>query len=131
MADIDATTDVYCIDDFDPTMPTVSGRVALVQRLARRLQTPTGKFPFWDPDDGFDVLQVLLSKASPGFITSQVQIQCLKDEQVETCSATLILTAPNTYKLTVAVTDADGPFTFTMDISTAKESLTLKIQEAS
>lgn len=129
MADIDDTIDVHCLDDFLPTMPSVSGRTALVHRLVRRLTTKTGRFPFWK-DFGFDLRDALLSKASPGFITSQVQIECLKDEQVATCSARLQETGRGAFKLTISLTDASGPFEFTMDIHTATQELNVKIQEA-
>lgn len=130
MADIDATIDVDCDEDFKPDMPTVSGRVALGQRLKRRLTTKTGRWPFAAPDDGFDLLGVLLSKTTIGWIEDQVQIQCLKDEQVETAIATISTTGPNSYDLSVALTDADGPFELTMDINTATEELNARIREA-
>ncbi len=131
MADIDATIDVDCDEDFKPDMPSVSGRVALGQRLKRRLTTKTGRWPFANPDDGFDLLEMLLSKASTGWIADQVQIQCLKDEQVESALAAIETTGSNSYFLRVALRDADGPFEFTMAINVATQELNTKITEAS
>jgi hypothetical protein len=130
MADIDGTIDVDCDADFKPDMPSVSGMVALGQRLKRRLTTDTGRWPFWDPDDGFDLLALLLSKASPGWIVDQVQIQCMKDEQVEAAIATITPTGANSYQLRVAIVAADGPYELTMDINTATQELVTRIKEA-
>jgi hypothetical protein len=121
MADIDSTIDLYGVEDFLPTMPAVSGRVALAQRLARRLTMKRGQFPWW-PNDGYDIRNALLSKREPHRIAADVEEECEKDEQVEAVKATLTVEGTNA-TLRLLVADADGPYEFTMTISEAKVSL--------
>lgn len=130
MADIDETIDIHSDGDFLPTMPAVYGRTALVQRLIRRLSTPTGRFPFWSPNAGFDLRDALLSKASPDFIITQVQFQCTEDEQVESCLAVMTKQTTTEWEMDVTITDAEGPFTFTLSISQARQELSARIREA-
>lgn len=129
LSDISATVDIYCIDDFLPDMPVVTGRTALAHRLARRLQTPRGRFPWW-PNFGTDLRQYLLSKAKPTAIASAAEAECLKDEQVEdvTCFVE-VLNGGRSMRVVIQITDADGPFVFTLEISQAAETL-LDLQAA-
>jgi hypothetical protein len=130
MADIDSTIDVHGLGDFLPTMPAVAGREALVQRLVRRLTTPRGRFIFW-PNFGWDVREALLSKAQPSVVATNVQLECEKDEQVESCVAEVTRDAAGNNFLKVTVTDADGPFEFTMTISQAGQFLNARLSEGS
>lgn len=118
---IDDTIDVHCDTDFLPTMPSVRGRLALAQRLLRRLTTPRGRFIYW-PDFGYDVRTALLSKKSPDQIASDVEAECLKDEQVEHITATVV-TGGASAEIRLAVADADGEFEFTMSIDQARATL--------
>ncbi len=120
---IDGTIDVYCIDDFKSTMPLVSGREALAQRLVRRITTKPGQLPFW-PDDGIDVRDALLSKRRPEDIAQEVKSECLKDEQVTNIEVDAQLSNDGR-DLTIkfSVTDGDAPFTFTLLIDDAKTRL--------
>lgn len=130
MADIDSTVDVGGIDEFEPHMPTVSGRLALVHRLARRLSTPRGRFIYW-PDFGTDIRAYLLAKAPASRIAAAVESECSKDEQVESIDVTVsaIDYATRALTITVAVEDADGPFEFTLSIAEAAVSL-VELQES-
>lgn len=120
---INDTIDIYCVTDFLPDMPTVRGRTALAHRLARRLQTPRGRFQFW-PNFGTDLRQYLLSKTSPTVIASAVESECLKDEQVEDVSCLVdVQDGGRSMVVTVEVDDADGPFVFTLEISQASATL--------
>lgn len=121
MADIDDTIDVHCVDDFLPTMPTVRGRVALAQRLTRRLTTRRGQIPYW-PEFGYDIRDALLSKKDPQRIESDVEDECGKDEQIEAVKATLTMVGTSG-DLLIQGSDADGPFEFTMPIKDAVISL--------
>lgn len=118
---IDDTIDVHCTDDFLATMPSVRGRTALAQRLLRRLTTPRGRFIYW-PDFGYDVRTALLSKKSPDQIGSDVEAECLKDEQVEQVTATVSIDGTSA-DIQLAVTDADGEFEFTLTIGQAATTL--------
>lgn len=129
LSDIAATTDIYCITDFRPEMPMVSGRVALLHRLARRLQTPRGRFPWW-PNFGTDLRLYLLSKTPAGVVAAAIENECLKDEQVQDVSATCqFLDSTRKLVAQVTVSDAEGPFVFTLEISTAAEML-IELQAA-
>jgi|SRR5688500_6834067 len=120
---LDETLTVHCVSDFSPHMPKVSGRTALMQALARRLQTPRGRVPWW-PNYGTDVRSLLLSKAPRHAIVSAAVRECSKDERVEQVDAVFTLSADGrTIRLNLTVTDAEGPFDFTMTIDEAAVSL--------
>lgn len=123
MAEIDNTSGFYCLGDFRPEMPLVSGRTALIHRLTVRLQTPRGRFPWW-PNFGTDIAAFLNSKATPGVIAAAAESECLKDEQVADCQATATIeNNGRTIRLTLAVFDANGPFALTLSIEQAKLTL--------
>lgn len=127
---IENTVDIFCISDFRPEMPTVSGRTALAHRLARRLTTPRGRFKWW-PKFGTDLLEFALSKAAPSAIASAAESECLKDEQVDDVTVTAELqNGGRLLHLTIEVTDAAGPFVFTLTITEAAATL-IKLQNAS
>lgn len=125
---VDATIDVHCTDDCLPTMPTVRGRLALAQRLLRRLTTPRGRFVYW-PDFGYDVRTALLSKKTPDQIGSDVEAECLKDEQVEQVTATVTINGTGA-SIRLAVADADGEFEFTLTIDQARATLSELLEAA-
>lgn len=115
------TIDIDCVSDIKPHLPTASGRLALAQALARRLQTPRGKAPWW-PNYGTDVQQFVLAKVRPSIISAAVRAECLKDERVESVDLTVSVDG-NATRLDIQVTDAEGPFTFTLSITEAAASL--------
>src|SRR5262245_57912250 len=117
---LDETVDIHCVSDFLPHMPAVRGRTALAHRLARRLVTPRGIFPFW-PDFGTDLRKFLLAKALPSRVAQEAEAECMNDEQVEAAEVTVseIDLAKREMTIDIAVTDADGEFDFTMKISEA------------
>jgi phage baseplate assembly protein W len=120
---LEETTAVHCVTDFALHMPKVSGETALMQSLARRLQTPRGRVPWW-PNYGTDIRNMLLSKVSPYQIVSSAIRECSKDERVENVDATATITnGGRTLVLGISVTTAAGPFDFTMTITEAAESL--------
>lgn len=128
LTDIANTSDIDCLEDMKPHMPMVSGRTALLQRLARRLITPRGKFIFW-PNFGTDLRRFLLTKTSPGAIAQAAKKECVKDEQVEQCLVTAQLTdSGRMLVLDIEIEDADGPFTFTLTIDDAALNL-VRLQE--
>lgn len=123
------TIDVHCVEDFLPHMPTVTGRLAHAQRLARRLVTPRGRFKFW-PNFGTDMRQFINSKTPASAIARAAAAECLKDEQTESVTVEVLpLDGATGFTLQIEVTDAEGPFTFTMPISQAK-ILLIELQKA-
>lgn len=122
---LDATIDVHCVTDFLARMPEVSGIVALMHRLARRLSMPRGIWP-WAPDDGTDMRQFLLSKVPSRQIVRAAILECEKDEQVESVEAAIIARTDRVIQLRLTVTPVDGDaFTFTMTITEALASVDL------
>lgn len=109
-------------------MPMVSGRTALAQRLARRLTTPRGKCTFW-PNFGTDMRVFLLSNATPATIARAAQLECVKDEQVEEAAVTVTALDDGSMTLDISITDSDGPWTFTLAIDQAANTL-IQLQAA-
>lgn len=122
LTDIENTIDVYCVDDFLPHMPEVRGRVALAQRIARRLITPRGTFPFW-PNDGTDMRAFLLSKATTPQMAAAAKAECLKDEQVEDARVEAEFLTTTSVRLMIYLEDSLGPWSFTMTIDEAAAAL--------
>jgi len=109
------------VPDLDPMFTLVSGRTALVQALARRLTTKHGMLEWIgdDPEYGHDVREYLGEDVGPRaefVIASRVQAECLKDERVRAAQVTPTLTAGR-LSLAVRITDAEGPFRFTLAVS--------------
>jgi phage baseplate assembly protein W len=121
----DLGTDIDCLEDFKARMPLVEGRLCLAQAIARRLMTPSGRFPFW-PDYGTDVRRFLLAKAQSTTIASAVQAECLKDERVVFADVTVVL-VQTTLTLTIELTADDDAesFEFVFTVTADKASLLL------
>lgn len=105
----------------DPMFTLVSGRVALAQALARRLTTKHGTLEWINdnPEYGHDVREYLGEDVGPRaefVIASRVQAECLKDERVRAAQVTPTLAAGR-LSLAVRITDAEGPFRFTLAVS--------------
>jgi hypothetical protein len=129
LTQIEGTIDVFCIEDMLPDMPAVSGRTACAHRLARRLTTPRGRFPWW-PKFGTDLRAYLLSKATPEAIASAAEFECLKDEQVDRVKVRAeVQDSGRRIHLVIEVTDAAGPYVFTLTITTAAATL-IQLQNA-
>ena len=123
LSKIEGTVDIFCVEDMRPDMPQVSGRTACAHRLARRLTTPRGRFPWW-PKFGSDLRQYLLSKATPEAIASAAESECLKDEQVDSVKVRAeVQDSGRRIHLVIEVTDAAGPYVFTLTITDAAANL--------
>ncbi len=124
MAEIDKTIGFWTLGDFKPEMPLVSGRVALIHRLAVRLTTPRGRFTWW-PNFGTDMAAFLLTKVPPTVVFSAAESECLKDEQVDEVRARgEFVAAARALRLTLEIFSNDlGPFEFTLLIEQAKLTL--------
>jgi hypothetical protein len=126
---IENTTDVHCDGDFLPHMPEVSGRVALAQRLLRRLSTRQGALPYWADQKSLDLRDYLLSAHPPERISREVSAVCLDDEQVEQGSTEAsVLGQQVTTELQIV--DAAGPFRLTLTASDAAVNLVRLQQES-
>lgn len=109
--------DISGVDDIDIALSPVDGPTALLQALARRLQTPAGSL-FYDPNYGLDVRQWVHAGAMPvSRIEAAVEGELLKDERVSDarCSASF---ASGALQLQVAVTtDEDETYELTLGVN--------------
>lgn len=112
--------DVSCASGLDPLFTMVSGRAALVQAIARRLQTPRGTLAWIGDtaDYGYDVRQHLADDLSPRLlsaIATRVEAEALADERVRAAVASVTLLA-GVLRVALSITDAAGPFRLTLSI---------------
>jgi len=115
----DYGTDVFCLADFDPTMPMVSGPRVAINRLVRRLYTPRGSCPH-APNDGIDIRDFLNSPTEPRIIAGQIRSELLKDEAcLDATVDTMIGGTFQRREMTchITVTLADGPFAFVLSVN--------------
>lgn len=120
----DYGTDLDLLTDLTINMRTISGRPALGQALARRLQTPRGRL-LKHPNYGFDLAGRInddLTQAEIAAIASDVEAECLKDERVLACSVSSVFAA-STLTVVVTVTDAAGPFALVLAVSAVNVTL--------
>jgi len=120
----DYGTDLSLLTDLSPTMSTVSGRTALGQALARRLQTPRGRL-LKHPNYGMDLAGRInddLSQADIAAIASDVEAECSKDERVLACTAACVF-AVGVLTVVITITDAAGPFPLVLAVSAVSVTL--------
>lgn len=112
--------DISCYPDLDAGFSLVSGRTALGQALARRLETPRGGL-FYDRDYGTDVREMVNDAATSAFAQQrqqQIEAEALKEERVGTATATVTYSpATSTATVKLAVDTAAGPYTFILAVT--------------
>jgi phage baseplate assembly protein W len=112
--------DISCYPDLDAGFSLVSGRTALGQALARRLETPRGGL-FYDSDYGTDIREMVNDVATSAGAQQrqqQIEAECLKDERVGTATATVTYSpATSTAAVKLDVDTAAGPFTFVLAVT--------------
>ncbi len=118
----DLGTCLDCLTDLNPSSAMVSGRTALAQAIARRLQTPRGVL-FDDPNYGFDVAGYLnddLSTSDLGKIQSGITEECKKDARVIDASCVVTLSGSGdllTLRAEISLVGAAGPFALVVEVS--------------
>ena len=118
----DLGTDIAGISDVSPALETVSGRLGLIQAIARRLITPRGAL-WYATDYGYDLRQYLSGiTVAPASIASQVEAEAEKDERVEQASA-VVSFAGDRLLVKLSVIDGSGPFEFTLAVSKVTSTL--------
>lgn len=127
----DLGSDVSCVEDLDGAFRSVSGRLALAQAIARRLFTRNGDLALIgdDPDYGSDLRELVgedVDDRAAFEIAARAEKEALKDERVRTASATATL-AGTSLLLSLALSDADGPFRLTLAVTDVSVSV-LKVQ---
>jgi hypothetical protein len=114
-----ATVDVFHDGDLVPECPEVAGPVALAQRIARRLKTSNGFFPWW-PNEGLNISDYLLSRTPTWQIENQVKEEVKRDQAVVDAVVVATLSEDKRDLLVkIFVTSVFGPLELTM---TANES---------
>lgn len=112
----DLGTDFACAFDLDPQMSEVSGRRALIECIARRLQTPHGGL-WYDDDYGYDVRQFLSAPViASGELASNVEAEAEKDERVSSASCRVSFNG-KTLLIKLEIADSAGPFSFVLAVS--------------
>jgi len=128
--DINTPVDADGVIDLDPTFTLVSGRLALVQALARRITTERGTLAWIgdDPEYGEDVRAFLgddIEPRSSFVVSSRVERELLRDERVRGARVAAQI-ASGRLTINGQVSDASGPFRFTL-AATAVTVETLKV----
>jgi len=127
---VDYGKDLWCLDDFSPTMPEVTGRTVPIQRLVRRLYTPRGSCPDC-PNDGIDVRDFLNTGSAltdtqiAGIIAGELRkdVACLDVTVVATFSGP---TPKRTLTIDIVGELADGPFALVIGV----DQLTVELLKA-
>ncbi len=126
----DLGTDIACVLSIGKVFGLVSGRRNLAMAIARRLRTRRGGL-FYDPNYGYSLTILLSSEVTQSEVLGQgptIEQEALKDERVLSASATLDYNAGlRTLRITLALTDADGPFKLVLSAS----KVTVEILELS
>lgn len=110
--------DLFCVNDLDPGMLEVDGRVCLAQALARRLITPRGGL-LDDPNYGYDLTGFLnddVTHATLASMQGQINAEMLKDERVIAASSTVVFVSGQLI-VTISITDGVGPFPLVLAVS--------------
>ena len=114
--DTDFGDDFAGVLDLGGTLAVATGRQALAEALLTRLTTPNGSL-WYDFDYGLDLRQFLSAPApEPGLLEMQVRTECEKDERVLSVDVETTFIA-ETLTVRLTVTDSDGPFKLTVDVS--------------
>ena len=111
----DLGSDFSCVTDINASLSTTSGRNGLAEALCRRLGTPREGL-WYDRTYGYDLRDLVGTTLNLPQATARTRDQCLLDERVIDAEVTFEQTG-TTLTVTLRVTDADGTFTFTLDVS--------------
>jgi phage baseplate assembly protein W len=113
--------------DIDGTGREVRGITLLVEALFRRLITPRGRL-IGDPDYGFDVRDLVNEGLSEitgiASIKAQIEMECMKDQQVESVDVTPTW-IPSTGELLLEIVGESGLGPFSLVLSVTTISVTL------
>ena len=112
--------DVHTFPTLDPTFAYFSGIPVVVEALARRLITNRGSIPF-APDFGLNLRNYLsldMLQRDLDNIKAAVELECLKDERVESVTATTQFNQ-STEMLSVSIVGiaGAGPFSLTLNVT--------------
>jgi hypothetical protein len=121
----DFGTDISCVTDLDPSLSVVSGRRLLAEAIARRWITVPGGL-FYDAEYGGGLLLYLSGEMqSVDAIGAQLENEALKDERVLGAQVTVTF-GGETLRVRALLSDAQGPFPFTLLVSQLSVELLLE-----
>ncbi len=122
----DFGVDIWAVDDFLPDMPTVTGKMAVAQAAARRLQVPRGLLEAgtgW-ADYGLNLRGFLLSSKTVDDIASAVRAEIEKDERVDRAHVSVLMTESSvTVSVPIEPDDETDPFEFVFTVTADKAAL--------
>ncbi len=118
-----ATVDLFHDGDLVPSCPDVAGPVALAQRLARRLRTSKGFFPWW-PNEGLNISDYLPSRAPTWQVENQIKEEVKRDQAVvDAVVVATLSTDGRELGVEAFVTSVFGPLELTMSASESAAKL--------
>jgi phage baseplate assembly protein W len=127
--DAELGRDLSCVSDCTPDFREVTGRRLLLEAVARRLTTTRGTL-LDDPNYGFNVQDHLnddMSQADIAAMQAGAEAECIKDERVQLATVSASLSREGVLTVDVEITDADGPFQFTLLVTAAKVVLQTEV----
>jgi phosphatidate phosphatase APP1 len=105
-------------NDADPNLTAIGGRLALLHAIARRFSTSS---LWYDKTYGRDLRQYVGTSVPSNVIATQAQEQIEQDERVFSASVTVtrvrLAHGAEKLKLTMLITDDEGPFERTLLVS--------------
>lgn len=124
----DLGQDVSCFSGLDPSFTLVGGLANLGQALLHRLQTPRGGL-FYDSNYGTDIRAYCndtITAEKIAQVAAAVQAECVKDERVEACSASVNFDfTTKTLNIGLTGSTSSGPFQFILAVT----SVTIELLE--
>lgn len=107
--------------DLDAALRQSTGRQAVAECVARRLQTSRGAL-WYDANFGTNLTILVNGTVRTETIAHMVQAEATKDERVEDASAAVTTTADG-FSVALTLFDADGPFDLTLNVSELRVEL--------
>jgi phage baseplate assembly protein W len=95
-----------------------------MEALRNRLSTSRGGL-WYAPNYGTNLCDFVHGTFSAYAIEQAAESECLKDERVESVSATAVQIGAKRVALTLRITDAQGPFEMVLDVSSVTVALLL------
>jgi hypothetical protein len=114
--------DLLCINDIDPRAREVGllAKESLVQDIYHRLITKRGTLSEDDPNYGTDITSFLHAAMVPLTITryqGQIEDECLKDDRVAECEATISNITQRGFDVSIAITPVDTGSVFKLQLA--------------
>lgn len=114
-----------CDGDLTPGLRTVEGRPVLMEALRNRLSTSRGGL-WYAPNYGNNLCDFVNGAFTPYAIEQAAETECLKDERVESVSASAVQVDSKRVELTLRITDGQGPFEMVLVVTELTVSMLLK-----